>query len=122
MSLQTPHTNWLKAIVRKNFWQSKLKQDIRVLGDWIDILDPLANHFYISQDLYTDDQVTKKLKTMMRGYFMGKFVAAADVVYRTLVLRLHHTAWDKQKFDNVYYPAVSFSILLPIWRIRIRSG
>jgi len=104
--------NTLKALDRRRFWEIKLRQDPSMMTDWLHVLNPLMNQKYIATDQITDDPAATHLKKTMRNYIIEKFLATADVVYITLVVRLHYEKWDKEKFDTIYYPAVSFPLLL----------
>ena len=58
------------------------------------------------------DKTVRAMRAKMQGYLMWKFVLSADVVFLELVLRLGAEAYDRERWREVYFPAVSIFTFL----------
>lgn len=58
------------------------------------------------------DMAARDLRSKMQLYLLWKFVLSADVVFMELVMRLDYEPYNRERFHEVYYPAVSLSLSL----------
>jgi len=77
------------------------------LEKFTEVLDTILDRKWVYAVGDGGDKQVRAVRAKMQGYLMWKFVLSADVVFLELVLRLSAEAYDRERWREVYFPAVS---------------
>ncbi|KAG4428197.1 hypothetical protein IFR05_016318, partial [Cadophora sp. M221] len=109
-SINRPYHTFISHCTRAQrlaFWREKALTMPGVLDRYLEVLETMLDRKWIYRSGDDGaDQVGRDLRSKMQLYLLWKFVLSADVVFMELVMRLDYEPYNRERFHEVYYPAM----------------
>ncbi|KAH6713284.1 hypothetical protein BKA61DRAFT_72845 [Leptodontidium sp. MPI-SDFR-AT-0119] len=91
---------------RLAFWREKALTTPGVLDRYLEVLDTMLDRKWVYRGDDRGDMAARDLRSKMQLYLLWKFVLSADEVFMELVMRLDYEPYNRERFHEVYYPAM----------------